>query len=220
MPVLELIIQKEIEATSNVVDRIGTAVSFFGSGRVQNNDKIYISTFLIAKELASSGYSVISGGGPGIMRAANEGAYPQEGKSVGFNISLPFEKPNLNYQDISITFESFFTRKFAFSVCSNAFVVMPGGTGTLDELFEILTLIQKQKLKKCPVILFGANFWKGLVSWMRDQPVEKGFIAREEVEDLIFVDHPKDVIQIIKSNVPLTSLRENIDLRENNHGFT
>ena len=195
-------------------------MTFFGSARAQNDDEIYLSTFLIAKELASSGYSVISGGGPGIMRAANEGAYPQEGKSVGFNISLPFEKPDLNYQDISITFQSFFTRKLAFSVCSNAFIVMPGGTGTLDELFEILTLIQKKKLKKCPVILFGANFWKGLVSWIRDQPVKKGFIAREEVDDLIFVDLPKDVIHIITSNVPLRGLRENNDLGGNNHGFT
>lgn len=190
-------IVQELEGVHEVSGKLGAAVSIFGSARIPADSPVFELARQVAHRLALQGYAVISGGGPGIMRAALEGARAGGSPAVGFNINLPFEPLDTKQQDISLTFEHFFTRKFAFTRCSDAFVVMPGGMGTLDELFEILTLIQTRKLEPRPIALVGSSFWRGLLQWLREEPAASGLINVHEIDSIALCDTPDDVISFL-----------------------
>ncbi|RSZ56412.1 TIGR00730 family Rossman fold protein [Massilia atriviolacea] len=196
-------ILRELDSIEQTLGRIGPAVSIFGSARIAPGSAVYALAYDIAERLSNLGYTVISGGGPGIMRAANEGASAGASQSIGFNIALPFETLDATYQDISLVFDNFITRKLAFAKCSHAFVVMPGGMGTLDELFEMLTLIQTRKMAKVPVILVGSQFWNGLLEWMRENLESSGLINPGELGDIELLDHADAVCASIGSRIPL-----------------
>ena len=157
------------------LSNIGPCVSIFGSARTKPDNKYYKYAVEIAEKLTEKGYGIISGGGPGIMEAANKGANNKKGASVGLNIDLPFEQTSNKYidDDKNIHFNYFFVRKVMFVKYAQAFVVMPGGVGTLDELFEAITLIQTKKIQKIPIVLFGSEFWSGLLDWMKKTLLKK-----------------------------------------------
>jgi uncharacterized protein (TIGR00730 family) len=190
-------IVRELKGAHEVSEKLGTAVSVFGSARVAAASPAFELAREVAYKLAVRGYAVISGGGPGIMRAALEGARAGGSPAIGFNIKLPFEPLDTERQDISLTFQHFFTRKFAFCRCSDAFVAMPGGMGTLDELFEVLTLMQTQKLESRPVALVGSDYWRGLLQWLRAQPVSSGLIGAEEIDSIALCDSAEDVVSFL-----------------------
>jgi uncharacterized protein (TIGR00730 family) len=179
--------------------KIGPCVSIFGSARTKADNRYFGMAEGIAAKLAEKGYGVISGGGPGIMEAANKGAFEAGGRSAGLNIELPFEQFNNRYIDSDklINFDYFFVRKVMFVKYSQAFVVMPGGMGTLDELFEAITLIQTKKMDLFPIILVGTSFWSGLMNWIRDTLVKEGTISEIDLELISVVDSPKEILQII-----------------------
>ena len=182
------------------LSKIGPCVSIFGSARTKPADKYYQLAENIAKNLSDNGYGVITGGGPGIMEAANKGAYNAGGTSVGLNIELPFEQHDNPYidSDKSIDFDYFFVRKVMFVKYSQGFVVMPGGFGTLDELFEAITLIQTHKIGKFPIILVGKKFWSGLVDWIKETLLEShNNISKEDLHLLNIVDTEDEVIEIL-----------------------
>lgn len=180
--------------------RIGPCVSIFGSARTKNDNVYYKLAEEIAFKISKAGYGVISGGGPGIMEAANKGAYLGGGASVGLNIDLPFEQhfnPYIDH-DKNLQFDYFFVRKVMFVKYSQGFVVMPGGFGTLDEMFEAITLIQTKKIGKFPIILVGSEFWSGLIDWIKTVMLEKYFNASPEDMNLIkIVDTAEEVVTII-----------------------
>lgn len=182
------------------LSKIGPCVSIFGSARTKPDDKYYQLAEKIAKNLSDNGYGVITGGGPGIMEAANKGAYNAGGTSVGLNIELPFEQHDNPYidNDKSIDFDYFFVRKVMFVKYSQGFVVMPGGFGTLDELFEAITLIQTHKIGKFPIILVGKKFWSGLVDWIKETLLDShNNISKEDLNLLNIVDTENEVIEIL-----------------------
>jgi uncharacterized protein (TIGR00730 family) len=182
------------------LSKIGPCVSIFGSARTKPDDKYYQLAENIAKNLSDNGYGVITGGGPGIMEAANKGAYNAGGTSVGLNIELPFEQHDNPYidNDKSIDFDYFFVRKVMFVKYSQGFVVMPGGFGTLDELFEAITLIQTHKIGKFPIILVGKKFWSGLVDWIKETLLNShNNISKEDLNLLNIVDTENEVIEIL-----------------------
>jgi len=185
-----------VEATERL-SRVRPAVSIFGSARVAPGSPYYDMAERIARLLSDSGFSVISGGGPGIMEAANKGAFGGKGVSVGLNIQLPMEQKANPYQDISQTFHHFFARKYMFVKLASAYVVMPGGFGTLDELLEALTLIQTGKSPRIPIILVGSNFWSGMLEWFRDRLVAEAMIHPEDVDLLQVIDEPEAVVDAI-----------------------
>jgi uncharacterized protein (TIGR00730 family) len=177
--------------------KIGPCVSIFGSARTKPDNKYYIMAEEIAARLVKEGYGVISGGGPGIMEAANKGAKRGGGKSVGLNIELPFEQKHNDYIDIdkNITFNYFFVRKTIFLKYSQGFIGMPGGFGTLDELFEALTLVQTNKIAKFPVVLVGTTYWKGLLSWINDtMMLEERNINPDDLKLFRIVDTPEEAV--------------------------
>jgi uncharacterized protein (TIGR00730 family) len=180
--------------------RIGPCVSIFGSARTHYNDKYYKMAEEIAYQLVRNGYGVITGGGPGIMEAANKGARRGNGKSVGINIDLPFEqKPNPYIDsDKLITFDHFFVRKVMFMKYAQGFIVLPGGFGTFDELFEAFTLIQTRKIGKFPIILVGTKYWSGLINWIKDEMLsEEHNIASDDLNIFTLVDSSEDAVQNI-----------------------
>lgn len=180
--------------------RIGPSVSIFGSARTKSDHKYYKLAEEIAFKISKAGYGVISGGGPGIMEAANKGAHLGGGASVGLNIDLPFEQHFNAYidSDKNLQFDYFFVRKVMFVKYSQGFVVMPGGFGTLDELFEAMTLIQTKKIGKFPIILVGTEFWSGLISWITDVLLEKyAKISPEDMNLIKIVDTSDEVVEII-----------------------
>lgn len=181
------------------MSRIGPCVTIFGSARMTPENNYYKLATGIAEELSVNGYGVITGGGPGIMEAGNKGAKLGGAPSVGLNIDLPFEASSNDYIDLdkNIDFDYFFVRKVMFVKYSQAFVVMPGGMGTLDELFEALTLIQTQKIDKFPIILVGTSFWLGLVDWLKKTLVSEGTISESDLELISVVDSPTEVLEII-----------------------
>jgi uncharacterized protein (TIGR00730 family) len=182
--------------------KIGPCVTIFGSARTKPNHIYYQKAQEIASALVREGYGVITGGGPGIMEAGNKGAKLAGGKSVGLNIFLPFEQKGNIYIDTDkiINFDYFFVRKVMFVKYSQGFVVMPGGFGTLDELFEALTLIQTKKIGRFPIVLVGKSFWKGLVSWIKETLLEKeGNINEEDLLLFTIVDTPKEAVEAIDS---------------------
>lgn len=178
---------------------IGPCVSIFGSARTKEDTEYYELTVEIAKEIAEAGYGVITGGGPGIMEAGNKGADLAKGTSVGLNIDLPFEQHNNAYinPDKSIDFDYFFVRKVMFVKYSQGFVVMPGGFGTLDELFEAITLIQTHKIARFPIILVGSEYWGGLLEWIKKTMVSWGTISPEDLDLIRLVDEPEEVVSLI-----------------------
>ncbi len=190
------IISEFVEATERLSE-IRPAVSIFGSARSVPGSPNYELAVEIARKLSDAGFAVISGGGPGIMEAANKGAYEGASPSVGLNIELPFEQSGNSYQDISLRFRHFFARKVAFVKYAAAYVVMPGGYGTLDELTEALTLIQTGKGRKMPVVLVGAAFWGGLLSWMRDTLIAEDMISATDLEMMRVVDTPDAVVNAL-----------------------
>jgi uncharacterized protein (TIGR00730 family) len=176
---------------------ITRGVSIFGSARTQSDNPQYKAAQETAALLARAGYAVITGGGPGIMEAANRGAFEAGGLSIGCNIELPFEQKPNPYLTRSLTFKYFFVRKTMFVKYSTAFIIFPGGFGTLDELFEALTLIQTRKIKNFPVVLFGSAYWKGMVEWIRELMLSEGKIREADLHMLNLTDSPEEVVEIV-----------------------
>lgn len=176
---------------------IRPSVSIFGSARTLPNSPVYTLTHDIALALSNNGYSVVSGGGPGVMEAANKGAVKGKSLSVGLNIVLPNEECANEYQDISLRFRHFFTRKVMFVKYASAYVVMPGGFGTLDELAEILALIQTEKTRRIPVVLVGKEFWSGLLDWFNNVLVKEHMISEEDLNLYSVVDKPEEVVEVL-----------------------
>lgn len=178
---------------------IGPCVTIFGSARTKEDANYYKLTVNVAKKVSEAGYGIITGGGPGIMEAGNKGAHLAGGTSVGLNIELPFEQNDNPYidDDKSLDFDYFFVRKVMFVKYSQAFVVLPGGFGTLDELFEALTLIQTNKIGKFPIILVGISFWKGLINWIKDTMLDAGNISETDLDLIRIVDTEDEVVEII-----------------------
>lgn len=176
-------------------------VSIFGSSRVTPEDKIYEKTVEIARKLAESGYHIITGGGPGIMEAGNKGAREGGGKSIGLNIHLPMEQGPNPYADIRLDFKYFFVRKVLFVKYAQAYVGMPGGFGTLDEIFEAITLIQTKRIKPFPVILVGSDYWGPLWEWVQGNLLKRKFISSEDADLVTILDDPDEVVKIIKRTV-------------------
>lgn len=177
--------------------RIKPSVSIFGSARTQPDHPYYKLTDEIARKLSDSGFSVVSGGGPGIMEAANKGAYNGKAPSIGLNIMLPHEQSANDYQDISLFFRHFFSRKVMFVKYATAYVVMPGGFGTLDELAEMLTLVQTQKTRRIPIILVCSAFWEGLIDWFKTQLLNEGMINAEDLDLFKILDDPQEIVDAI-----------------------
>lgn len=190
------IMSEFVEATERLAG-IKPAVSIFGSARLKPDSPWYQQTERIARLLSDAGFSVISGGGPGVMEAANKGAYFGKSPSVGLNIQLPMEQKTNPYQDISQSFRHFFARKYMFLRYAAAYVVMPGGFGTLDELVEALTLIQTGKTPRMPLILVGNGFWDGLIDWFRARLVTEGMISPDDVDLIQVIDEPEAIVAAI-----------------------
>ncbi|MBA3818851.1 MAG: TIGR00730 family Rossman fold protein [Deltaproteobacteria bacterium] len=185
-----------VEGFDNLAE-LGKAVSIFGSARTLPDDPYYEAARQTAALLASEGFAIITGGGPGIMEAANRGARDVQGRSIGCNIELPFEQGANPYVDTLINFRYFFVRKTMFIKYSSAFINFPGGLGTLDELFEALTLIQTGKISNFPVVLFGKAYWSGLLAWLRDQPLAAGTIGPADLALLQLTDDPEEAAEMV-----------------------
>ncbi len=178
---------------------MGPSVSVFGSARTPQDHPYYALGVAVGKELADRGYAVITGGGPGIMQAANEGAHRAGGVSVGLNIALPHEQHVNPYVDAphNLTFEFFFVRKTMFVKYAQGYIVLPGGFGTMDELFESLTLIQTKKTARFPVVLMGATYWAGLITWIRETLLDGGYISPEDPDLFVVTDDPAEAVDVI-----------------------
>jgi len=181
------------------LSRVEPAVTIFGSARSKPGDKYYTMAENMGKMLATEGFCVITGGGPGIMEAANKGAKEGGGQSVGLNIVLPFEQHLNPYANIHLNFRYFFVRKVMFVKYAMSYVIFPGGFGTMDELFEALTLIQTDKIKPFPVVLVGSEYWRGLLDWINDTMIAEGMILPEDKAIFAVVDDPRDAVEIIKN---------------------
>ncbi len=177
---------------------LGPAVSIFGSARMTEDNPYYCKAEELAGLLAENGFAVITGGGGGIMEAANKGAVKKGGESVGLNIILPMEQKPNDYANIKVEFKYFFVRKVMFVKYAYAYIIMPGGFGTLDELFEAVTLIQTDRIKPLPVILFGRDYWGGLVDWIRSQLLGNGMISEKDMDIIYVIDDPGEILQIVK----------------------
>jgi uncharacterized protein (TIGR00730 family) len=190
-------IMAELVEGFEALNNIGPAVTIFGSARLQPGSPYYNKCLKVSESLAKDGFAVISGGGPGIMEAANKGARDADGTSVGLNIELPSEQAPNAYQDIRVEFRYFFLRKLMFVKYAVAYVIFPGGFGTMDELFEALTLIQTRKIRSFPVVLVGRDYWGGLISWLKKSVLEMNAIEPEDIDLMHIVDEPDEVRAII-----------------------
>jgi hypothetical protein len=190
-------IMAELVEGFEALNNIGPAVTIFGSARLAPGSPYYNTCLKVAERLARDGFAVISGGGPGIMEAANKGAQNANGTSVGLNIELPMEQSPNVFQDIKVDFRYFFVRKLMFVKYAVGYVIFPGGFGTMDELFEALTLIQTKKIRGFPVVLVGSDYWKGLIDWMKQTMLVMGNISPEDIDLLHIVDEPDEVCDII-----------------------
>src|SRR6185369_4803479 len=189
-------ITSEFVAGFDALAEVGLAVSMFGSARTKPGDPVYAAAEATAAAFARAGYAVITGGGPGIMEACNKGAREAGGMSIGAGIELPHEQHMNDYLDLSLDFRYFFVRKTMFVKYAEAFVVFPGGFGTLDELFEAVTLIQTGKVRHFPVVLYGSDYWGGLVDWARDTLAPQGMIGPHDLDILQLCDDPDEVCAI------------------------
>ena len=210
-------IMAEFVSATERLKQITPAVSIFGSARTPVDHPYYKLTEEVARLLSDAGFSVISGGGPGIMEAANKGAFAGKAPSVGLNIELPFEQTGNGYQDISINFKHFFMRKVMFVKYASAYVVMPGGFGTLDELSEALTLVQTGKSLNIPIILVCEPFWRGLVDWFKTTLVDEKMISASDMEMIQVIDKPEDIVEAIfkhyeKRGFKLSAAEEQLQL--------
>ncbi|MBC3935951.1 TIGR00730 family Rossman fold protein [Undibacterium sp. CY7W] len=185
-----------IESTERL-STIRPAVTIFGSARTKTDDPYYAQCVDLSRRLSDAGFAVISGGGPGIMEAANKGAYEGASPSVGLNIELPHEQRSNPWQNISLSFRHFFARKVAFVKYADAYVVFPGGFGTMDEVSEVLTLMQTGKSRRIPVILVGTSFWSGLLEWIKVQMAGNGMIAPEDLNLVQLIDEPANIVDAI-----------------------
>ena len=185
----------------DTLHQIGPAVSIFGSARLKPDSPVYKKAEKIAAMFVENGFAVITGGAGGVMEAANKGAAEAGGASVGLNIVLPFEQQPNPYANIKVDFKYFFIRKVMFVKYATAYIIMPGGYGTLDELFETVTLVQTHRIKPLPIILVGTDYWSGLIEWIKARMLDGGRISPEDIDILQIVDEPEDVIKIVKKIV-------------------
>jgi uncharacterized protein (TIGR00730 family) len=192
-------IQGELKMGFERLGHIGKAVSIFGSARTPPGDPMYEEAQAVSARLARAGFAIITGGGPGIMEAANRGAHDSNMPSIGLDIELPHEQFENPYVDIGLEFHYFFVRKVMFVRYASAFVVFPGGFGTLDELFEALTLIQTGKIRNFPVVLFGSAYWTGLIDWMREVQLPAGVIGQGDIDLLTVTDDPEEAARIVEA---------------------
>ncbi|HEY3681388.1 MAG TPA: TIGR00730 family Rossman fold protein [Streptosporangiaceae bacterium] len=190
-------IQAEFVEGFGLLAELGPGVCVFGSARTHPDSEEYGTAQRIAGELARAGYAVITGGGPGIMEAANKGASEAGGVSVGLGIELPFEQRMNDYVDMGVEFRYFFVRKTVFVKYAQAFVVLPGGFGTLDELFEALTLVQTRKITRFPVVLVGSDYWRGLLDWLKERALADGKISAPDLSLVHLADDPDEVVKLI-----------------------
>tara|TARA_B100000035_G_scaffold284509_1_gene267467 strand:+ start:647 stop:1327 length:681 start_codon:yes stop_codon:yes gene_type:complete len=190
-------IMKELMETSEL-KKIMPAISMFGSARTESSDKYYQMAEEVSYDLSNQGFSIISGGGPGIMEAINKGAYRGKSNSIGLNIILPHEQEPNKFQDISFSFKYFFTRKVMFVKYASAYIVFPGGFGTLDELFEVMTLMQTGKIQHFPIILVGKNFWKDSILWIKKELLQNRLIGENDLNLLKLVDSKDEIKQCIE----------------------
>lgn len=195
-------INNELQLAKDALEQYPTGITIFGSARISPENPFYSATVSLARRIAEAGLPVLSGGGPGIMQAANQGAQMGNGLSVGLNIILPFEQKPNPFQHVSITFDHFASRKVSFSKFSRGFVVMPGGMGTLDELTEVLTLMQCGKMPKAPLVLYGKSFWAGLMEWMDVQLIANGLVKACDMQLLRVVDSVDEVMDALASLLP------------------
>lgn len=181
------------------LSKVGRAISFFGSSRLKPEDKYYKMATQTAYLLAKDGYAIITGGGPGLMEAANKGARKAGGKSIGLNIQIPQEQKPNKYVDLLIDFRYFFCRKVMFLKYGKAFVILPGGFGTLDEFFESLNLIQTLRVERFPVVLLGSEYWKGLIDWLKGMALKKDCISASDLDIFTIVSTPEEVVSAINN---------------------
>lgn len=181
-------IMSEFAETTEKLSEIQVAVSIFGSARFKPDNPYFEQCVKLARKLSDAGFAVFSGGGPGIMQAANMGAYEGASPSVGLNIELPHEQASNPWQNVSLNYRHFFSRKIGLVKYSSAFVVFPGGYGTLDELCEVMTLMQTAKIRKKPLVLFGSKFWKGFIDWSRDALLQEGTISEKDIDLMTVMD--------------------------------
>jgi uncharacterized protein (TIGR00730 family) len=189
-----------VEGFENLSD-IHPAVTMFGSARCTKGDPVYEQAFRLARTMGKNGFNVITGGGGGVMEAANRGAREAGVKSVGINIELPYEQKPNHYSNLRLSFRYFFVRKVMFIKYAVAYIVMPGGFGTLDEAFEALTLIQTRKVKPFPVILVGSSYWAGLLDWIRETLMKPGRINEEDMNIITVMDDPEEIVKYVKKFV-------------------
>ncbi|MSU63140.1 MAG: TIGR00730 family Rossman fold protein [Pedosphaera sp.] len=190
-------IMAEFVDSFETMSQIGQAVTIFGSARLKPSDPAYQSAVALGKGLAKHHLAVITGGGPGIMEAANRGAAEGKGKSIGLNIELPFEQKSNRFVNIPVNFHYFFSRKVCFAKYSLGFIFMPGGFGTLDEFFEVLTLVQTQRIPHFPLILFGKDYWNGLLKWMKNTIEKSGMISPGDMDLFTVTDDPEEAVNVI-----------------------
>ena len=195
-------IQSEFVAGFDAMSEVAEAVTVFGSARLHPESPEYALGVRVGRALGEAGYAVITGGGPGAMEAANQGAHQAGAQSIGLNIELPFEQGLNPWVNLGMNFRYFFVRKTMFVKYAQAFVCLPGGMGTLDELFEALTLVQTKKVVRFPIVLVGSDFWGGLLAWMRDVLAARGMISPEDLDLLTVVDDPDDVVAAIEAATP------------------
>jgi len=194
-------IMAEFVESIEVLSKVHNAVTVFGSARLKPDDKYYHMAEKLGQLLAQNGFAVMTGGGPGIMEAVNKGAAEAGGQSVGMNIKLPFEQKPNPYANLQLDYKYFFIRKVMFVKYAMAYVIMPGGYGTMDEFFEALTLIQTKRVKSFPVILMGREYWQGLLDWLKDSMVQKNMILPFDLDMIQLIDEPEEVVKHIKKYV-------------------
>ena len=187
----------------DTLNEIGPAVSFFGSARIKHSDSIYKKTEKLAKLFVEKNFAVITGGGGGVMEAANKGAAEAGGTSVGLNIILPFEQKPNSFANVKIDFKYFFIRKVMFVKYAAAYIILPGGFGTLDELFEAVTLIQTHRIKPFPLILVGSDYWAGLIDWIKTKLLSEKRISTEDIEILQVMDEPEEIVKAVQKVIIL-----------------
>ncbi|HVU26625.1 MAG TPA: TIGR00730 family Rossman fold protein [Verrucomicrobiae bacterium] len=191
-------IMAEFVDSFQIMSQVGPAVTIFGSARTKPNDKYYHAAQAIAKGLAKHNLAVVTGGGPGIMEAANKGALHGGGKSIGLNIELPHEQSGNRFANVPLHFHYFFARKVCFVKYSLGFIFMPGGFGTLDEFFEVLTLVQTERIPQFPLILFGSDYWRGLLKWAKTAMLDKhSYISPDDLDLVAITDKPEEAVEFI-----------------------